>query len=160
MTSNRQVETNRHNASKSTGPRTPDGKARASQNARKHGLAMPLAESSRGSDEIEQLAHAILGKRADDDDFALARTSAEAELELLRIRGHKASLINAMVTAVRTEASKDVSHAQDVKVEQPETFTETIAVAELIDRFRAFERYERRAFSRRKKAFRRLCELS
>jgi hypothetical protein len=38
MTSDAQVSSNRKNARKSTGPKTEEGKARSSQNARKHGL--------------------------------------------------------------------------------------------------------------------------
>ena len=38
MSTEKQIEANRRNAEKSTGPRTPDGKARASQNSLKHGL--------------------------------------------------------------------------------------------------------------------------
>src|SRR5438477_6965336 len=38
MTSLRQIEANRRNAQKSTGPKTDSGKARASQNAIRHGL--------------------------------------------------------------------------------------------------------------------------
>ena len=38
MTSDRQIAANRANAQRSTGPRTPNGKTRAAQNALKHGL--------------------------------------------------------------------------------------------------------------------------
>jgi hypothetical protein len=38
MTSLRQIESNRRNAQKSTGPKTADGKARASRSAVRHGL--------------------------------------------------------------------------------------------------------------------------
>ena len=38
MTSLRQIKSNRRNAQKSTGPRTQNGKQRASQNAFRHGL--------------------------------------------------------------------------------------------------------------------------
>lgn len=46
MTSDRRVEANRKNATKSTGPRSADGKRRVSQNARRHGLTTPPDEEA------------------------------------------------------------------------------------------------------------------
>jgi hypothetical protein len=42
MTSERQLAANRQNALKSTGPRTPAGRAIASLNAARHGLYAPI----------------------------------------------------------------------------------------------------------------------
>ena len=42
MASKRQLEANRANARRSTGPRTPQGKASSSKNALSHGLAARL----------------------------------------------------------------------------------------------------------------------
>ncbi|MHC4331688.1 MAG: hypothetical protein ACYSWW_26580 [Planctomycetota bacterium] len=41
MSTEAQVNANRENAKKSTGPRTPEGKTAVSQNAVKHGLFRP-----------------------------------------------------------------------------------------------------------------------
>jgi hypothetical protein len=64
MTTEAQIEANRINAQKSTGPRTPEGKAKVSQNALKHGL---LARHA-----------VIIGE--DLDDFDLFRDQFRAEL--------------------------------------------------------------------------------
>jgi hypothetical protein len=64
MATEAQIEANRANAQKSTGPRTPEGKEKASHNALKHGL----------------LAKDVVVMGEDIDDFALFRDELGAEL--------------------------------------------------------------------------------
>jgi len=54
MASQQQIDANRQNAQKSTGPKTPEGKAAVSQNALKHGLtAQQAVLSGEDKDEFE-----------------------------------------------------------------------------------------------------------
>ena len=56
MATEAQIEANRANAQKSTGPRTPEGKEKASQNAITHGLSA-RETVIRGDDELEFEIH-------------------------------------------------------------------------------------------------------
>jgi len=67
MASQRQIDVNRRNAQKSTGPKTPEGKAAVSQNALKHGLTAKQA--------------ALSGE--DQEEFEATRRSFEDELEFV-----------------------------------------------------------------------------
>ena len=56
MATKRQIAANRRNARKSTGPRTPDGKAQSSRNAVRHGiLARNLMLVGEFRQEFDQL---------------------------------------------------------------------------------------------------------
>jgi hypothetical protein len=73
LASEKQIAANRRNATKSTGPRTPDGKARSRMNSFRHGLSGPVVydgtlagEAVKGSDseadreQREIAAHSFL----------------------------------------------------------------------------------------------------
>jgi hypothetical protein len=95
MATQKQIDANRRNARKSTGPRSASGKKRASYNAYRHGLSRPMlgAEHRRA---VEALAARILadhGKANDLHALASAREIAEADFELARIRCSKVALI-------------------------------------------------------------------
>jgi hypothetical protein len=176
MTSDRKIAANRHNAARSTGPHSLAGKARSSRNALRHGLAASLAHISAGSEEVERLAQAIMGKGSDPALLYSARTAAEAEFEILRIRTARVALINHMAgdrmiyephaKGVKQElfplarghpnpkpAAMSGENTRFLRPPVPEAPERTtIAFAQSVSQLAAHDRYERRAMSRRKRA--------
>ncbi len=87
VANNRQVRANRANEARSTGPRTEGGKAATRLNALRHGLAAASHYEPGAGQEIEALAHAIVGaEKRGSELLALARRVADAELSLRRVR--------------------------------------------------------------------------
>jgi hypothetical protein len=146
----------------------------------RHGLAASLAHNHARSEEVERLARAIAGKGSDPALLYYARTAAEAELEILRIRASRVALINHMAgdRMTKTPQTKGVNwklfqlaraHPNTelaAKVEKTRQFLRppipgepertTIAFAQAISQLAAHDHYERRALSRRKRALRAL----
>jgi hypothetical protein len=131
MTSERKIAANRNNAKKSTGPRTEAGRATSRQNARRHGLATGIGSDPAFRDDIEVLAGLLAGGRENIGEFA--REAAEAHLDLLRIRKIRAALY-ARMRFFGGASTQDLMKAAE--------------------QFERLDRYERRAFSRRKRAMR------
>jgi hypothetical protein len=130
MTSDRKAISNRKNAQKSTGPRSELGRRHSRRNALRHGLAIAIGSDPCFSKDIEALATALEsggGQIAGE----FARQVAEAEFDLLRIRKLKAARFNT------------VSGNPEAKLEDNSELSKTLA---------QLERYERRAFSRRRRA--------
>lgn len=146
MTSERATRANRRNAEASTGPRSAEGKARSRQNALKHGLSAvdpnPEAEA-----DIEQLASLIAGEHASNLKILQAAWAvAAAQSQLQRVKAFKFSLL-------RTEAVLQVSEGGR------EGLPHLLISSNLFQRLEALERYERRAYARRKVAARGFNEL-
>jgi hypothetical protein len=135
MTSPAKIRANRRNARKSTGPRTVAGKAIVARNARRHGLTLPVFCDPALLPEVAEFARTIetsvTGAEADAEGHALAGRIAEAMIDLRRVRDAKLPLAAALDADPRNKR----------------------ALMQLC----RLDRYERRAFARRKRAIRAFC---
>jgi hypothetical protein len=120
----RQVEANRRNAKRSTGPKTAGGKARSSQNALRHGLARSAISDPA---EAENFAAAIALGFGHQVTPAAVKVLARSKLALLRIRSLRQGMLAALLADPRPA---------DLK------------------RFKGLERYERTALVQQRRALR------
>jgi hypothetical protein len=133
MATDKQIAANRANCRRSTGPKTPAGQAKSSRNAFRHGLSLPQSADPQTQANIEALAEAVVGDTATAEQLGTARRFAAAHLELTRIRN-----LCAQVTSKLSTQAMDPQFAR---------------------RLCGFDRYERRAWSKRKHAARELDHL-
>ena len=85
--SEKRLQANRANAQRSTGPRTPEGKARSSRNALRHGLlARQLVIGDESPDNLRQFTESLIRRfqPADDFEFSLVADLAAATWRLRR----------------------------------------------------------------------------
>ena len=175
MTSDLKSQANRANSGASTGPRTPQGRARAARNALRHGLSLPVCSDPVLSDHVEALAREIAGGDTNPEIQHSARLIAEAQIDLLRIRQARHQLL--------TDALHDLNYNSRTSVRAKVRFAKVRLLAGLLwtdapersmaalrnvfrstpqgddklaliltqdaKRLAAFDRYERRALSRR-----------
>ena len=137
MATDRQIAANRRNGSLGRGPKTSAGKARSSRNALKHGLSIPVSRDKTLRRQIMVLARILVQSEAGNV-FGQARAAAEAELELVRAR--------AVMEAVLARAGNTAEWNGG-----PEQGT---ALIHVLPKLQRLERYERRAFSQRRRALR------
>lgn len=98
MTSLRQINANRRNAMRSTGPKSALGKAKTGLNAKVHGLSSPSTFSADDVQAIKSLAQAFVDGATGDVEkgnapiMALAYRAAEQQIMMCRVRDarHKA----------------------------------------------------------------------
>jgi len=93
MASERQIAANRRNARKSTGPRSGGGKNRSSRNAYRHGLTVSITSTAASAKQLDKLVCEIAGNTEDPILLDRARTIAQAEFDLARVRRAKVALI-------------------------------------------------------------------
>jgi hypothetical protein len=176
--SQKQIAANRRNARRSTGPRSGVGKRRSSQNAYRHGLSAGMSAHAEYAKDIEMLAGKIAKQSTDVVVLECARTIADAEIDLARIRRLKVALIshvNALgeVKPAPTFQSQEIkqffkganrgelilperNELPEMPITEPERSTE--AVRRALPQLMSLNRYERRAAARRAQAMHTLLE--
>jgi hypothetical protein len=122
MASERQIAANRLNARKSTGPLSRAGKRRSSRNAYRHGLASSRKADAATARKLDQLARQIAGDSNSEIILELARSAAEAELDLARVRLASVALINRVsafgaIDPFSDELAKDKAKWQRLRAE-------------------------------------------
>ena len=133
MASEKQISANRANAIKSRGPRSAGGKARASRNATRHGLAANIWKQASAVRSIEQLTQLF---RADGYSEQKARLAAVAEYQTKAIRN------------VQCRIGEQIFESADGGSE--ETLAKTLRKLQNIDR------YEKRIASLKKRVFQKM----
>ena len=131
MASARQIAANRKNAQKSTGPTSQAGRTRAAKNALQHGLA---STDSPFRHEIEEFARLFSRETNQENPTFASVEAAHAQMTLLQVKKVKAAIFDRFFKSDRT---LDDSIRLNVEL-------------------RKIERYEARAFSRRKRAIQNL----
>jgi hypothetical protein len=131
------------------------GKARASRNARRHGLSIPVLADSGLAQDVEDLARKIVGEDSKASLLEPARNFAEAQVDLNRIRRARCELFS--------RAQGDPGH-QAVGVQKDKSAVASLAKKGAAERcpvnlsnlqqLPRLDRYERRVLSRRKAATR------
>jgi hypothetical protein len=171
MASERQVAANRRNARKSTGPRSGAGKKRASRNAYRHGLTLSITSSAAVAKQLDKLVRKIAGNSEDAILLERARTLAQAELDLARVRRAKVALIErasafgeldppqlTVTQVIRLlnafERGRPMPNPIDASATMPsqEPDRSAEAVRRVLPELRKLERYERRSAARRDRA--------
>ncbi len=160
MISKRKFKANRRNAARSTGPGTREGKARASRNAYRHGLAVSVLKDPAISAEVERLARAIVVKRSAPYELLQARIIAEAEFDLLRVRRARTKMIDSAAenlnASTDTEDPRSRALSLDTGSQEATSPPTPHAILRVLSELETLERYERRAFSRRRRAIRQM----
>lgn len=176
MVSALQLRANRANARHSTGPKSDAGKARAARNARRHGLSSSIWTDPVLSADGEALARVLAPHGANAKLKNSARQGAGAQIDHDRIRRARHQLIvqefsdpdpRPRTRRARAQHARDVIRLDELfgtgeyvpwhlrmLLRTPDAAERyAMTIANLARQLAIFERYERRAWAKRQKAF-------
>ncbi len=156
MATDKQIAANRRNALRSTGPRTPLGKARSRANSARHGLLSKAIADPALIAGAQKLAIRIAREHGKPDHCVEAQTIAEAELIILQARAARACLLD-MSPAACPPHGKDSYERHSLGGSVGDPARENDLASAYLDRLPVLariDRYEKPALLRRQRALR------
>ena len=161
MTSTKKIAASRSNATKSTGPKTAQGKKRARTNALRHGLAAIAPRDPATSAEIERLARWLCGDGATPEQYEHARAIAEEHIILQRVETAYVAIIERAMNTAHDEADQrevklGVTAGRETPTcaPAPATPSELDALRVALPQLVKLDRYMQRALARHRRAMR------
>ena len=133
LATEKQIAANRANAKFSTGPKTTTGKLKSSRNAFRHGLSGPVSLNALEAAKINLIAGQLTGDQATRGRLTWALEYVGAQMEVLRIH------------EIRTKQFARVALDNLHNLSDKE-----------LRRLAALDRYERYAYTKRRRAWKRL----
>jgi hypothetical protein len=154
--SKRRLRASRLGKPAGTGPTSAAGKARSAQNARKHGLNVPVMHDGDVCAEVEFMAAEIAPGCQDPELIGRARRIAEAQVDLIRVARARRDIISVAMAdpdwrpvAGPAERIAMPGQAGDASADKLVAILSDISV-----RLAKLDWYERVALTRRKRAIR------
>ena len=154
--SKRKLRANRLGKPAGTGPTSAAGKARSAQNARKHGLNVPVLYDPDVGADVAFMAEEIAPGCQDPELIGRARLIAEAQVDLMRVARARRDIIAAAAAGAGDRPAAGPTGQAAMPGEASDLGTDK-CVATLSDisaRLARLDRYERGALWRRKLAIR------
>jgi hypothetical protein len=149
--SSRKLDANRANARASTGPKSPSGKARSATNARRHGLTVPIEADHELAGQADALACRFAGNTDSAEIQRLASVAANAQLDIDRIRQATCDLVSRSADPPPNPADGIIVSGATGQLGSERA--RRTAGEKLLGQIRTLGEYERRAISRRNRAF-------
>ena len=158
MTPTKKIAASRRNATKSTGPKTAQGKKRARTNALRHGLAAIAPRDPATSAEIERLAGWFCGDGATPEQYEHTRAIAEEHIILQRVETAYVAIIERAMNTAHDEADQRQPQlgvaAGATCAPAPATPSELDALRVALPQLVKLDRYMQRALARHRRAMR------
>lgn len=169
MSTEKQIEANRQNAQKSTGPRTPEGKAKVSQNALTHGLTakQPVLDTENPEEytlfcEDFFRHHAPVGIL----EVSLAQRAADTFWRLQRAQTYETAVLNHLIESTQDSDSSQTSQIENRKssIENPQSLLGQVLLDDfrknhILEKILKYEMSIERSYFRTVKELRRLQSL-